>query len=51
MEAAFPLRAKAAVLSISCTVSDTGRPQPFIEKDRESLPYHCRSDTERHTVL
>nr|WP_314971670.1 type I methionyl aminopeptidase [Bilophila wadsworthia] len=37
--------------SISCTVSDTGRPPPFIEKGRESLPYHCRSDTERHTVL
>ena len=66
MEAAFPLhttthpRPKAApsprrppapVPSISCTVSDTGRPPPFIEKDRESLPYHCRSDTERHTVL
>ena len=51
MEAPFPTRAKAAVPSISCAVSDTGRPPPFIEKDRESLPYHCRSDTERHTVL
>ena len=49
MEAAVPIRAKAAVPSISCTVSDTGRPPPFIEKDSETSPDPRRSVTARQT--